>query len=154
MTTWRHGRALVQTPGKYGTKDYRAELGRVAPTLGELLLIIGGALLAEDRFDRPWEHKRLWYLDYMRQVVQAETMDEILQFAESAARAVKDGAKRGPLGFVICAKGGSNDCKSLCPDCFKAGHRLSDDVVRETLRYWGTAEDKVEFFVAKVRNGR
>jgi hypothetical protein len=141
----------VRWPGKHGEKDYRVELGGIYPTLGELLFVFGGAFLAEDRYDRPWQHKRLWYLDHLRGVVQATSMDETLAIAERATASVADRGQRGPLGFTTCAKGGTNDCKSLCPECFKAGFRLPDEVVRETLRYWGTSEAEIEKFVAKVR---
>lgn len=153
MTVWKHGRATVRSPGKYGENDYRAEVtGRcpIALTLGEYALLLGGKLLAEDRFDKPWQQGRFLYLAHLRNVALAESMDDVRDVAERAQAEV-DERTGGAAGFVRCYQGGMNDCVSLCRDCWSAGYRLSDDVVRQNLAWWGLAGDRVEEFVAKVQ---
>jgi hypothetical protein len=146
---WQHGRATVVTPGKHGPTDYRATINRIAPTLGEYALLLGGKLLAEDRYNGFRQHGRQLYLGYLKKVAQAADMDEVVLIAEQAQMA-EGGA--GLPGFIRCCKGGKNDCVSLCQDCWEAGYRLPEETVRSTLRWWGLADDEnIDDFVEKVR---
>lgn len=147
MTSWRFGRAEVTTPGKYGSGDYRSAIRNIAPKLGEYALLLGGKLLAEDRYAGPRQQGRHLYLAHLRQVAQATDMDEVVRIAE---RTQADDGGGGLPGFIRCFKGGKNDCVSLCYDCWKAGFRLPDAVVRSTLEWWGVTDD-IEYFVQKVR---
>jgi hypothetical protein len=147
---WEFGRAVVSTPGKHGDRDYRAEIRGVAPTLGEFALLLGGKLMAEDRYNRPGQYGRHLYLGYLREVAQAAAMDDVVEIAERAQAATD--ASGGLPGFVRCCKGGQNECVSLCPDCYRAGFRLPVEVVRSTLLWWGLADDDdIDDFVVKVR---
>lgn len=145
---WELRRAIVETPGKHGPRDYRAALKGLAPTLGEYALLLGGKLMAEDRYDRPGQYGRHLYLGYLREVAQATTMDVVLGIAERAEMAESGGLP----GFTRCHRGGKNDCASLCFDCWQAGFRLPEERVRSTLLWWGlTSNEDIEDFVKKAR---
>lgn len=139
--TWKHGRASAR-PGKHGPGDYRAEFGRMAPTLGESVFVLGFKLLAEDRYNRPNHHRRHGYLSFLREVACADSPEKIVEIAQ---RADEKRAPGGLPGFVRCCDGGTNDCVSLCKDCYDAGHKLPYEVRASTLRWWGLiAEDELE----------
>ena len=147
---WEFGEAVVITPGKHGDKDYRATFHGFAPTLGEYVLLMGGLLMAEDRYDGRWRHARNLYLGYLRETARAKDMDEVARVAQ---RTLTEDGRVGLPNFTRCHKGGKNECVSLCFDCYQAGFRLPDEVVRSTLRYWGIApDDEIEKFVEKVQN--
>ena len=146
---WALGRAVVVNPGKHGEADYRSSIRGIAPTLGEYALLLGGKLMAEDRYGRPSMQGRHMYLGYLREVAQAFTMDDVLAVAERANTA----ATGGLPGFTPCHKGGDNDCPSLCKECWRAGFRLSEAKVRSTLLWWGLAADnEVDKFLGKTRD--
>jgi hypothetical protein len=150
MTTWRFDRATVTTPGKHGEGDYKSEIGKLAPKLGEYALLLGGKLLAEDRYAGPRQRGRHLYLGYLKEIARAVDMDEVLRIAE---RTQADKGSGLP-GFVRCHKGGKNDCASLCYDCWAAGFRLPEETIRSTLLWWGiAADDDIEQFMKKVRRG-
>jgi hypothetical protein len=146
---WRFRRVIVTTPGKHGPRDYRATIRGIAPTLGEYALLLGGKLMAEDRYDRPGQHGRHLYLGYLREVAQAAAMDDIVRIAERCE--IAEGGQGLP-GFVRCCKGGENECVSLCFDCWKAGFRLPDERIRSTLEWWGlAATEDMDEFIRKAR---
>jgi hypothetical protein len=137
----------VTWPGKHGEKDYRASIGSIAPTLGEYALLLGGKLIAEDRYPIEGRHA---YLAHLRRVAQASDMDEVLECADAAAYAVS--ARITGSGFTLCHKGGANDCRSLCRECWSAGFRLPDAVVRDTLAWWGIAGENAEALLRKIQS--
>jgi hypothetical protein len=148
---WRVGRAVVSTPGKYGAQDYRAAIYDIAPKLSEYALLLGGKLMAEDRYDGRRQQGRHLYLGYLKKVAQAHDMDEVVRIAEQTETAR---SSFGLPGFVRCCKGGRNDCVALCFDCFQAGFRLPDETVRSTLEWWGlaTTPEEIEMFVRRVQD--
>ena len=150
MRVWHFGKAKVTWPGKHGVKDYKVEIGAIAPTLGELVLVVGGMLTAEDRYDGYGQHGRLVYLDYLKAAAQTSDLDELVSLAEQARDSVNSRAV-GIRGFIPCHKGGKNECVSLCKDCFSAGYRLQRETIEATLRWWGIAHSEdIERFVEKV----
>lgn len=78
----RFGRAVAASPGKHGPDDWRVEIGRVAPTHGEVVFIVGMLLLAEDRYNRPGELGRtlLWY--FLDRLLAAKSPEAVLAIAE------------------------------------------------------------------------
>lgn len=73
---FRYGRVLGFNPGKHGLKDWRVQIGPVIPTLAETAAAVGITLLAEDRYDKPWQNGRHFFWEHIEQ----------LHFAHSAAQ--------------------------------------------------------------------
>ena len=94
MPTVEYQRSAATNPGKHGDKDWRVDFDGRSPRIAELLFMLGMFMIAEDRYDKPWQQGRyrLWY--YARQLVHCQTPDDVVGVAEAAHRNVESALER------------------------------------------------------------
>jgi hypothetical protein len=90
MRVVRYGRAKATNPGKHGDLDWRVEFNEVAPTLAEILFMVGFWFLAEDRY--VWGERRYLPWKFIKGeygLLGAWTPEAILSVCEQADASVE-----------------------------------------------------------------
>ncbi len=93
------GRVKV-TDGKHGFGDYRVEIGNIAPTLSELVFMIGWVLKAEERYNGRNHLGSILLACHILSVMEKPiTEDRILKTAMDAAATVASKSPHGSTFF-------------------------------------------------------
>ncbi len=84
-----YGRVKIEA-GKHGLGDYRVSISGIAPTLAELIYMVGWMLKAEDRYNRPGQlGGALLEVHLLSAMAKPRSPEQILKAAKDAADFVR-----------------------------------------------------------------
>lgn len=87
-------RASAVNPGKHGPDDWKVMLASVAPEHAELLFMLGMALIAEDRYNEPWQRGRYKLWDYVASLREAREPQRVLEIANACHASIQNSPRK------------------------------------------------------------